>query len=535
MPTYTESQVSEAISAIKAGQSIRSASQQWGIPFTTLYRRYHGSTTRRLANEPCQRLSIDQERHLANWIIAQEALGQPLTHAQIKSFASRILQTGGDFRPLGKHWIQHFLARNPDCKTKRSKGIDLQRLSGSSTEVIQAWFQRLTSSPLCNVLPEDRWNMDETGIMEGFGQNGLVVGSSNTKDSLKKASKDHSWTSIIEVISATGQTLNPLVIFKGKDIQQQWFPDRADLLASYRGWRFVTSENGWTSNEIALEWLTKVFIPESKPPVDRPRLLVLDGHKTHASEDFQFTCYANNILCFYLPPHTSHILQPLDLAVFSPLKTAYRRALGDVALQRNACTTGKRVFLRCYATARERAFTVKNIQSGWRSGGLWPVNIYKPLHNPLRLEERGLRSPPKSDNTQASQPNLSLPPKPTVEVGSSYLATPLRGQEVHSLTHQLAIARASQPTARAIFRKVRKAVDLKNTQIASLQAKVLALEEEVERLRPTKKQKVQIDPNERFATIEQVMRTKEAIENQVEEPVHSRDYIFEEMCFEWQS
>ena len=63
--------------------------------------------------------------------------------------------------------------------------------------------------------------MDETGIMEGLGINGLCVGSSATKFALAKHPESRIWTTIIECISALGASLPPLVIFKGKDIQQQ--------------------------------------------------------------------------------------------------------------------------------------------------------------------------------------------------------------------------------------------------------------------------------------------------------------------------
>ena len=74
------------------------------------------------------------------------------------------------------------------------------------------------------IKPANRWNMDEAGIMEGQGQNGLVLGSAATHTVFRKGSGIRVWTSFIECISETGQSLSPLVIFKGKTVQQQWFP-----------------------------------------------------------------------------------------------------------------------------------------------------------------------------------------------------------------------------------------------------------------------------------------------------------------------
>ena len=60
--------------------------------------------------------------------------------------------------------------------------------------------------------------MDEAGIMEGLGENGLVVGSSQKRSIQKKTPGARAWTSFIECVSATGVSLPPLVIFKGKSV-----------------------------------------------------------------------------------------------------------------------------------------------------------------------------------------------------------------------------------------------------------------------------------------------------------------------------
>ncbi len=43
-----------------------------------------------------------------------------------------------------------------------------------------------------------------------------------------------------------------------------------------------------------------------------------------------WNCFNNNVYLVFLPAHTSHVLQPLDLSVFSPLKQAYRKYLNNI-------------------------------------------------------------------------------------------------------------------------------------------------------------------------------------------------------------
>jgi hypothetical protein len=50
-------------------------------------------------------------------------------------------------------------------------------VNGAMTEVIKPWFQKLEISAIKSIKPENRWNIDEASIMEGQGENRLVVGS----------------------------------------------------------------------------------------------------------------------------------------------------------------------------------------------------------------------------------------------------------------------------------------------------------------------------------------------------------------------
>ena len=157
--------------------------------------------------------------------------------------------------------------------------------------------------------------MDEAGIMEGLGVNGLVVGAAELRKAHLKEPNRGNWMTFIECISAEGEALDPLVIFRGKSVQQQWFPNES--LENFQDWSFTASENGWTSNELAVEWLTKLFIPRTQPEdKNQYRLLVLDGHGSHITDEFMYTCFKNNVYLLFLPAHTSHILQPLDLSFF---------------------------------------------------------------------------------------------------------------------------------------------------------------------------------------------------------------------------
>lgn len=79
-----------------------------------------------------------------------------------------------------------------------------------------------------------------------------------------------------------------------------------------------------------------------------------------------------------MPPHTSHLLQPLDVGIFGPLKRAYGKLIEDMMMGRNN-HIDKTDFLSLYPTARKRVFTTENIYSGFAGSGLKPLDKERVL------------------------------------------------------------------------------------------------------------------------------------------------------------
>ena len=128
MHQYTEQDLLAALNDVRNRKSLRLASREWGVPFSTLQNRNQGSENHTFAAESQQRLSKIQEEHLSTWVLAQEALSVPLTYSQIRQFASRLLVIKRDYKELGKRWMEGFLRRNPILRTKRT-GISILYVS----------------------------------------------------------------------------------------------------------------------------------------------------------------------------------------------------------------------------------------------------------------------------------------------------------------------------------------------------------------------------------------------------------------------
>ena len=146
-----------------------------------------------------------------------------------------------------------------------------------------------------------------------------------------------------------------------------------------------------------------MFEPYSKNhSVGAKRLLILDGHSSHLTADFDTFCKENAIVCLCMPPHTSHLLQPLGVGVFGPLKRAYGK-LVEAMMRSGNNHIDKTDFLSLYPGARHTVFTRDNIYGGFAGAGLKPLDkervlskitfqLHTPTPPPSLIEEGSISS-----------------------------------------------------------------------------------------------------------------------------------------------
>ena len=130
-------------------------------------------------------------------------------------------------------------------------------------------------------------------------------------------------------ISAGGQVLPPFILYAAKNLTDTWCkggPDGAQYGVTNKvSHRFTLIGNnlicfqGWIDTCMYEYWLEHQFIP-STAHLNRPLLLVIDGHASHISLKIINLLKINQIICLMLPSHSTHALQPLDVVVFNCVK-----------------------------------------------------------------------------------------------------------------------------------------------------------------------------------------------------------------------
>jgi hypothetical protein len=129
-------------------------------------------------------------------------------------------------------------------------------------------------------------------------------------------------------------------------------------------WKFACNSKGWTSNIHGLEWLRRFFEPATREIANRGIwLLICNGHDSHITSDFILHCLQSDIILLLLPPHSSHLLQPLDVGFFRPLKKYMSTELQRI-INTGIHRLEKAEWLVVYARARKYASMPRNIWGG---------------------------------------------------------------------------------------------------------------------------------------------------------------------------
>ena len=186
--------------------------------------------------------------------------------------------------------------------------------------------------------------------------------------------------------------------------------------------------------------IDKHFDSATRPQLrssDDYRLLVCDGHDSHISADFVAYCIYNRIDLILPPPHSSHLMQPLDVGVCSPLKCAISKQISRFI--RSGSRVQKVEWLERFIEARVYGVTKENIISGWRGAGLFPENMHRILIQLVDYEKLTTPTTPcQSHTTQpAFYPNSCRPDPSSVhsinqafltEISETNLPTPYKTQ-----------------------------------------------------------------------------------------------------------
>lgn len=380
---WSSEDLDRALSSLENGDlGLNAAARHYGVPKATLSR--HQKSQNKYANggmkchgQSCT-LTPSIEEELVAHCLQLESMYFGLRVDDLRRLAFDLAEANGiehhfnkDDGMAGKKWYYAFMRRHPELSLREPENTSLARAQGFNKPRVESFFQLLGTIYDEEKLTPDRvYNMDETSLSTvQDGQNKIIGARGKRRIGAMVSNERGESTTCVVCMSAAGVFIPPMLIYKRKRMKEEI------VNGAPPGTVFTAQEKGWMSNECFCLWL-KHFIDVVKPSSNKKVVLVLDGHVTHAKnlEALKLARKAG-VRMVSLPPHTTHRLQPLDVAFFGPLGTYYDEAMRNWMRQHvgRAVTTWQVAEL--FGHAYGKAASVGTAINGFRASGLWPLNI----------------------------------------------------------------------------------------------------------------------------------------------------------------
>ena len=319
------------------------------------------------------------EDEIAQVIIDFQRAGFPITVPKLRILAWQYDHLNGinsfannKEKKAGRTWSKFFLHRYPHIRVRYAVNLSKARAMAANEPNIKKWFKEYAEvlEKLHIESPEYIWSGDETGV-QTVPREELYLGEVNEPLYSTVSAEQGETSTVLSSVNAVGRVCPPLVLHKGQRVQANWsdsMPHFIKLAATSKG--YITKHQFHQYGIRFVQYLAKIG------RLDRPHLLIIDSHKSHVYNLAFFNeMKENNIHVMAIPPHTSHILQPLDSTPFAQFKCNWQAKLLEWNFTKGAKVLANRFFFEVFWPAWRESMTVGNIQSSFRKTGIFPVNM----------------------------------------------------------------------------------------------------------------------------------------------------------------
>lgn len=295
-------------------------------------------------------------------------------------------------------WYRSFLHRHSDVMRSRvCENLDPKRWKVDYGAVkslydimgdIKKRFPNLPASNVCN--------LDETNLTPERRKSRVLAAKGARRTHCLCNDARFSMT-CLPVVFADGTYMPPQFIVKGKRRPVWWGSAEFHSHVAYTEFADATlsvQTNGWMDSEIFLTWFEEYFLPftANRRSPEAPVVLILDNFSGHVHPSTLQLAMDNDVIMVGLPPHSTHITQPLDVTLMKPLKDYWTRVIAALQVSRPwekyteedviklLCKPSRELGLKPGSSTRfwspwSKTFTPANIKSAFRTTGLWPVDF----------------------------------------------------------------------------------------------------------------------------------------------------------------
>lgn len=321
-----------------------------------------------------QILSHEEECLLLEWIQTEQNAGNCATPRDVRVYAQSLYENRtGEETTCTIDWWKSFKRRHKDeIETRRCLPMESGRVAVAAEDVL-LYFARLREVIQQLKTPAQLLNMDETGNSSrpNKGRSLRVVCSKrSTVEAHYQEAKDVTHVSLAGTVALSGKSLKPFLL----TISSVRFRD-PELAMLQREFATFQTQKGYMTTAAMEVYLRDVIEPyavklrrkQGDPTI--PIYLIMDNHDSHNRACVLQQMASVNIVPIWLPPHSSHFLQVLDVGVFGAYKTNYRNARTKATKPK---LEGK--LLRVLKAWHTTTWTI-TIWNAWRASGMQVTTI----------------------------------------------------------------------------------------------------------------------------------------------------------------
>ena len=266
--------------------------------------------------------TINIEEILIKWVCELRRLNIALSTDEIilKLMELDQKQVNKSFRVL-QVWCLSFLKRYSFC-IKRSSVVG-QKLKENNRDGYNKFFRTLYS--LRKNLGEcegyaNLFNMDEIPIYFNLISKNEVAKIGERYVNVIRQYSEGIKFSVILCISAIGEKLPPLIVFKGKNNEYTERLLNKITKSKIREVYSICCENTWGDRTAYIYWLKNIFFKYQLPDNRYQKILVVDRGTTIYEDDFIHWYNKNNSKYVLVPPGLTKFTQPLDKGIIEKFR-----------------------------------------------------------------------------------------------------------------------------------------------------------------------------------------------------------------------